>query len=200
MTTITKRKQPAAAKSMLSKDFLIPSPLGLPESEQEALFLKILRAVETAFEKQQPKKELEAIWRETKEKLNPDLRDLPKFRKIHERPPTLRGRDFVDELYRLSVITGDLRFFHAIRALDEHGIIDKKKNFTRWRSPYVAEYEAHKNHTMLHTTRKLIKEGWSIRQACTAVAVLYGTRASSLDAAIKQLELLYASDGKKGAA
>jgi hypothetical protein len=196
MTTTTKR--PAAAKSTLPKDRLIPAAFELAkasESEREALIIKINRAVETAFEKQQPKKQLKAIWEETKEKSNPDI--PTQFSNLIERPRTLRGRDFYNELLRLSVLTGDERFSDAVMPLIEHGII-KKKNFTRWRDPTITELEAHKNRNSLRNIRKLIKDGWSIRRACAATAALYGVRANSFAAAIKQLELLYA--GKKGAA
>ena len=117
-----------------------------------------------------------------------------------ERPSTLRGRDFVDELLRFAVITEDPRFSDAVFALAEHGIIDEKKNFTRWEDPFITEIEARKNAALLKSIRDLKNAGISTRRACMETAATWGLRANSFDAAIKRLQLLYVSAGKKRAA
>ena len=138
-------------------------------------------------------KELEALWKKNKQKYNLNS-------KFTKRPSTLRGPDFTKELLRLFAVTDDQRFYDAFMALVDRHMIDAKFNFTRWQLPWIAEREADKNCTMLDQIRDLKKQGKSTRRACMETAANFGLRANSFDAAIKQLKLLYASDGKKGAA
>jgi hypothetical protein len=65
--------------------------------------------------------------------LTPDLR--------LGRAKSLRGPDFVTELIRLDVLTGDARFQDAVFALCEHAVVGDKFKFLPWERPYVAEEE-----------------------------------------------------------
>jgi hypothetical protein len=113
-----------------------------------------------------------------------------------ERPKSLRGRDFVDELHRLAVLTGDRRFYDALMALAEHGIVDTRMNFKRWRAPAFAEMERESNRVILMGIRFLMKLGKSQRRACAEVAAVTGRPSASFDAAVTDLRKLHAKLGK----
>jgi hypothetical protein len=116
------------------------------------------------------------------------------------RPNGLRGRDFVGELMRLHVLTGDRRFNDALTALINHGIIDEKFNFRRWRAPELAKHEAEVDRIALDGVRFLIDLGKPKKRACAEIAAALGLEAVSFAAAIRQLELRFASTTKKSAA
>jgi hypothetical protein len=192
-------------REAILKEFFLNSPkIGssfkrLIESQREALVKHPTEFSRSLKIRTGSKKELEAFWREeNKRKHNTELHTLP--RTFGERPVALRGRDFVDELLRFAAITEDPRFSNAVFALAEHGIIDEKTNFTRWQDPSIAKIEAYWNAGLLKNIRDLKNAGISTRRACMETAATYGLRANSFYAAIKQLQLLYSSDGKKGAA
>jgi hypothetical protein len=146
--------------------------------------------------------DLKALWEKRQQTFqSPFLKGrFPKEFRVLERPPSLRGRDFTHELHRLFVVTGDRRFKDAAHALIEHGIVDEKLKFTRWRLPRIAEHEAKINSKMVEGVRSLIKLGKSPRRACAEMAAISGLQANSFEAAIKHLQLLHLATRKKAAA
>jgi len=108
-----------------------------------------------------------------------------------ERAKSLRGRDFVTELIRLEVATGDTRFKDAVFALFEHGIVGDKFKFLPWERPYVAELKKQFELIVFSFICWNTSRGVSLRRACAVVAAISGWPATSFAAAIKDLELIY---------
>jgi hypothetical protein len=69
-----------------------------------------------------------------------DMADM-KYRGL-ERPPRLRAIDFVQELERLALEWGDRRFAHAVRAVRELGILNKRGGFSKKRGPHATSLKA----------------------------------------------------------
>jgi hypothetical protein len=106
-----------------------------------------------------------------------------------ERPPRLRAIDFVQELERLALEWGDRRFAHAVRALRELGIVNKRGAFAKKRGPRAASLKAC---AMDYAVAKV----WALRdrnpnlsewEACALVAEDLVWEATSFEAAIEQL-------------
>lgn len=112
-----------------------------------------------------------------------------------KRPKSIRGRDFVNELLRLSVLTKDRRFDAALKALLEHGIIDARMNFARWTPPELAKMDKEEERIMLIAIRFLMDHGMSQRRACATIAANAGLMANSFDAAVRRLELISSDSG-----
>jgi hypothetical protein len=125
--------------------------------------------------------ELEKKWRANKQKANNGL----------ARPKTLRGRDFVNELARLAVLTGDDRFDDAGRALFDNDIIDSKLNFRRWRAPAYAKIDEEHDLIISKFVAYLVRDGTSTRRACAEIAATTGMESASFEAACKQVKLVY---------
>ena len=129
--------------------------------------------------------DLERVWRAKRKSVDSLTQD---------RPRALRGRDFVFELTRLSVLAADKRFIAAIDALFEHKIIDRHMNFTRWRPAVLAKQDEEMNLIIINTINVMIENGRkSLRRACAELAADLGSPGASFEAARKQLEILYAS-------
>jgi len=107
-----------------------------------------------------------------------------------ERSPSLRGRDFWNELVRLHALTGDERFSAVCDALVEHKIIDRRCNFTRWDPPVITNHEKQSNQLKVEIIAKYVGAGASVRCACAMVAAS-GHNAATFEAAMKDLEKLY---------
>lgn len=130
--------------------------------------------------------ELEKKWRATKKKNNENSL-------LQDRPSALRGRDFVTELTRLSVLTKDSRFHAAIEALLDHGIVDRSLNFTRWVPNSHASRDRELKLIIVNTIDIMVRGGMSVRRAAAELAANIGTASASFEAARKQLEILYTS-------
>ena len=199
MTTTTKQKSTASkftrrpSESDPPEDIQVIKDRELQVIRDRLAAAEIEKKIRKLSTEKKALKALEPIWRETKEIFELGLTA------DWERPLMLRGPDFVGELERLASATGDPRFVNAIRALIEHGIIDKNYNFKRWQLPFAAKHEANQNRRMVNQIHEWVKEGMSIRRACAQTAAINGLRAASFAAAIKRLQLLYSSTGKKGA-
>jgi hypothetical protein len=115
------------------------------------------------------------------------------------RAPNIRAADLVNELLRLGRLTGHVAFFSARWALHDLKIINGKMTFAedrtvkqvsyaRWAPHYEAEFERR----MVSQVFALKESGGarSLREAYAAVAAEWGIKASSFDAAIKQVERL----------
>ena len=129
------------------------------------------------------KRELEAAWRQIS-------------RAGSRRPKSLRGRDVVRLVGYAFVQTKDPRFQDAIYALFDHGIIDEKFSFTRWQSPEHKKRDAKIRAMIVKIIADLVSSGKSVHRACAECAVIVGHEAASFDAAVKDLERLYAKHGQ----
>jgi hypothetical protein len=108
-----------------------------------------------------------------------------------ERAKSLRGPDFVTELIRLAVLTGDTRFQDAAFALFEHGIVGDKFKFLRWERPWVAKEKKQVELMVLICLCWTKSRGVPLRRSCAKLAALLGWPATSFAAAMKDLELIY---------
>jgi hypothetical protein len=130
------------------------------------------------------KRELEAVWRQISRAGE------------SRRPESLRGRDVVTLFGRAFVQTKDLRFRDAIYALFDHGIINEKFRFTRWQSPEHKKRNENMSAIMVKIIAELVSSGKSVHRACAECAAIVGHQAASFDAAVKDLERLYAKHGQ----
>jgi hypothetical protein len=137
--------------------------------------------------------ELERMWRQKRE-TGPALQALfsvpipPNLR----RSKALRGRDLVQELVRLALMTEDTRFGDAFLALVEHRIVDRNYNFLPWEPKWRRQGEDKLELLMcaaIHNLKSRCR--LSLRRACAELAARTRWKAQSFAAAIKDLELLY---------
>jgi hypothetical protein len=108
-----------------------------------------------------------------------------------KRAKSLRGPDFVTELIRIEVATGDTRFKDAVFALFEHGIVGDKFKFLPWEKPYVAKEKKQAELMVLIFLCWTKSRGVPLRRTCAQLAALLGWPATSFAAAMKDLELIY---------
>ncbi|XSC46785.1 hypothetical protein ACF1BQ_014535 [Bradyrhizobium sp. RDT10] len=92
--------------------------------------------------------ELQVLWRNN---IRPNAR--------LSRAKNIRGREFVGELMLFHAMTGDDRFKGAIDALSDHGIIDDKLGFTRWRGPVVEKIEGNTDLTKMRIIQLRMENG-----------------------------------------
>jgi hypothetical protein len=116
-----------------------------------------------------------------------------------KRSPRLRGGDVVQELSRLAVEWKDRRFIEAIKALFEHGIVNKDKpyHFSSKHGPHGDDLEqqwgALKRQRDAVTIDKVLaleSDGMSERLACATIAAETKRQAASFEAAIEQVRHL----------
>jgi hypothetical protein len=136
--------------------------------------------------------ELEKLWRENRNAHEPR-------HSILERPKGLRGKDFVRELIRLGALTGDPRFNDIVRALDQHRIIDRHMNFTRWDSPQILDQQRQCDELMAEIIALRVAMGKTVRRACAEAAAENGFPAASFGAAVKHFQKLHRSEKGKAA-
>jgi hypothetical protein len=138
--------------------------------------------------------ELEQLWQRNRNRNDSFLRvifNYPTVPKL-KRAKALRGPDFVQELKRLSVLTGDRRFIAAVLALIEHGIVGRDYHFLPWDEPHIARGKAKFERNACIYIQELRGEcGNSLRRACALVTAHMGWPAATFMAARKHLELLY---------
>ena len=92
--------------------------------------------------------------------------------------------------------TKDPRFRDAIYALFDQGIIDEKFSFTRWQSPEHKKRDENMRAITVKIISDLVSSGKSVHRACAECAAIVGHQAASFNAAVKDLEKLYAKLGK----
>ena len=90
--------------------------------------------------------------------------------------------------------TPDFRMQYT--ALFDHGIIDEKFSFTRWQSPEHKKRDAKIRAMIVKIIADLVSSGKSVHRACAECAAIVGHQAASFDAAVKDLERLYAKHGQ----
>jgi hypothetical protein len=164
-------------------------------------------------------KELEAKWRCKKSSRNGPVKALVSmiaipaeiahlYRGPMKRSPRLRGGDVVQELLRLAVEWKDPRFIGAIKALFEHGIVDKDKQyrFSSKHGPHgddlkqqINSLKQRKDAVTIDKVLALRSDGMSERLACATIAAETGRQAASFVAAIEQVRHLIRCKARKAA-
>jgi len=125
------------------------------------------------------------------------------------RSPRLRGGDVVQELSRLAVEWKDPRFIEAIKALFEHGIVNKDKQyrFSSKHGPHghglkqqINALKQRRDAVTIDKVLALKSDGMSERLACATIAGETGRQAASFEAAIEQVRHLVRCKARKAAA
>jgi hypothetical protein len=136
--------------------------------------------------------ELERLWKENRKQETgvPAIFNF-QLEAGFQRPRTLRGPDLVRELIRLAVMTKDGRFEDAALALLEHRVVDRKYNFLPLDLPLLAQTKERIKRLACVCIHVMKGGGLPLRRACAEHAARTGWPATSFEAAIKHLELLY---------
>jgi hypothetical protein len=132
--------------------------------------------------------ELEKLWKANKKESR---------NRFDDRPAGLRGPDFMNELFRLALITNDERFVDAMRAIVEYKFVDQNWNFTRWVPVELADRDKENDRIKVAEIDTAVRDrGMSVRKAVAVVAAKVGEPAASFGAACKRLETLYQASRK----
>lgn len=130
--------------------------------------------------------DLEARWREKGG-------HLPDPKSDTGRPPALRGKDFMSELYRLYFHSRDQRFLDAIEAAYDLEIVGDHHHWSNKPLPTLAKIEQTLVDAIDDTMERL---GWSARRSYAFWAAECPIHANSFEAAMKKAEGLHRRLGK----
>jgi hypothetical protein len=105
------------------------------------------------------------------------------------------ARDLWITLKFLHKVTNDRRFLLPLIALHDHDVIafDKGQFRKNWKPRQVLEASAALDRALFEGVSDLVRAGWSLHRTCAEFAAMCPIKANSFDAAVKKLEIFYAS-------